>query len=566
MKTSLKMLKYKLLKKSTTILALLFVLALNVDAQSADIKFEDVSSAVGLNQIKANKYWSPVIADLNRDGFYDLILANHGGNKEIDGVKFFSPDMYWGTAHGFEPFKHSKNMMAGIPIGGSDYHGISAGYFGNKDECPDLILTLGGANGGRGNLPVAVEFIGGKEDYIVRRDMQRKDEFVDESLLEIGIDGFGRGRSSFFVDFDQDGDLDLVYNNKGPDPKKSTSQNITDSKFMYEWKDGKFNRVAEIGDMKHDEKERAAMADINHDGRLDLLYFEGKENLSCWISQGDGFNFKLDNSYLPKDMNQISAIAEIDYDADGDFDLYLARSAFKNEEDDMLLEWDQSKNKYIDVTKKAGIVKGGMHQGVSVGDFDNNGYQDIFIGVGLGGDSEGGGDGEKQERLPDVILMNNGNKTFQIITNHNATALIDGEQGDQAEVFDFDKDGKLDILSGSKYGLWRIFKNETDSDGNFIHVEVGKSKSAKRYIPLGATVIVKAKKGNQEHIVMRRIGSQGQSHAQSFIDTLHFGLGEFDMVTEITVHYGTHIETTKFNDNDCKTGKTFTVGDFFKKN
>ena len=549
--------------KPTINFTIILGIAAMLNAQSTKPIFKDVTAKIGLNQIKANKYWSPVIADFNRDGYYDLILANHGGNKMIDDVKYFSPDMYWGTANGFEPFEHDKNMMAGIPIGGSDYHGISAGYFGNKDEFPDFIITLGGANGGRGNLPVAVEFIGGKDNYIVRRDVKRKDALVDKSLLEIGIDGFGRGRSSFFIDADQDGDLDLVYNNKGPDPKKSTAQLITDSKFMYEWKNGKFNRVAEIGDMKNDEKERAAMADINHDGRLDLLYFEGKEDLACWISQGDGFNFKLDNSYLPKAINEISAIAEIDYDADGDFDLYLTRTGYSDGKDDILLEWDETARKYVDVSRSSGIIRGGTHQGVSVGDFDNNGYQDIFISVGKNNNSEGGNDEDRLERLPDVILMNNGDKTFNIIDKHSATIIAKGEQGDQSEVFDFDKDGKLDILSGSKWGLWRIFKNETYSNGNFALVNVGRSNSDKKLLPLGAVVIIKAKKGNDEHIVMRRVGSQGQSHAQSFIDTLHFGLGAFDTITEITVQYGTHAETTKFNRKKGEANKTFTVGEFF---
>jgi len=65
---------------------------------------------------------------------------------------------------------------------------------------------------------------------------------------------------------------------------------------------------------------------------------------------------------------------------------------------------------------------------------------------------------------------------------------------------------------------------------------------------------------------MRRINSQGQSHAQSFLDTMHFGLGEFDTVSEITVNYGTYSETTKFKDKEGATGQTLTVGSWFANN
>lgn len=217
-----------------------------------------------------------------------------------------------------------------------------------------------------------------------------------------------------------------------------------------------------MAQMKNCEKERGAIVDINHDGRLDLVYFAGKEPMECWISQGDGFDFKRDNSFLPEEVGSVNAVAEMDYDGDGDFDLYIARGALKGGEDDVLLKWDAAAKKYVDVSKKAKLPKGGMHEGVSVGDFDNNGFQDVFIGV-------SGVEGE--ERRADLILMNKGDKTFETVTAHGATVMAKGESGDQGEVFDYDRDGKLDILSGSKYGPWRLFKNATDNaNGNFASV------------------------------------------------------------------------------------------------
>ena len=540
-------------KRSLAAIILVWALAnFSAHCQVVSPSFKDVSSEVGLNPVLANKYWSPTIADFNRDGYYDLILANHGGGKQIDGGStFYSPEMYWGSTTGFIPFQNRSQDA--IPTQGTDYHGFSAGYFGNKDDYPDLILTLGGANGGRGNLPVTVEFTGGQDQYIVRKDLNRKDELVDPSLLEIGIDGFGRGRSCFFIDMDQDGDLDLVYNNIGPDAE-ADGINITDSKFIYEWKDDKFNRVADIGALKDCVYELSAIADINHDNFLDLIYFGG-DPMQCWISQGAGFDFELNNTFLPQDIDRVRAIAEIDYDGDGDFDLYLARSAYKSGEDDILLEWDEVNNKYIDVSNAASLPKGGMHMGLSVGDFDNNGYQDVFLCRATFDDAD--------SRLADLILMNRGDKTFMSVVNHGATVIVEGGDGDQNEVFDYNKDGKLDVLSGTKEGLWRMFENTTENpEGNFVSLQIGRSLSDERHVPLGASVTVVANKGDEILKVMRRINSQGQSHAQSFLDMMHFGLGDFDTVSEIIVNYGTHKETLSYVDGLDVINQSYSVGAF----
>ena len=525
-------------------------------AQSIAPRFNNISQAAGLSQIKSNKYFSPTVADLDRDGYYDLILSNHGG-KSIGGVPFPSPEMYWGSSTGFRPFVHKTPLRLAIPTNGTDFHGFSAGYFGNQDDYPDLVFSLGGRSGTGGNLPITAEFTGAGNgrDYIVRKDQNRTDGLVDPSLQALGIDGHGRGRSSFFIDIDQDGDLDLVYNNAGPKPGTSGTA-ITDSKFIYEWQSGKFNRLADIGELKDNPSGLGALVDVNHDDRLDLLYFEGNKPLQAWTNLWQGPGFRLDNSFFPFRVDKVTAAAEIDYDGDGDLDLYLTRSAYRGGEDDYLFEWDQTQKKYVDVSRSARLPQGGMHMGISVGDFDNNGYQDIFI-------SRYSAD---NARLNDLILMNQGDKTFRTVENHGATVLSAGEDGNQTEVFDYDRDGKLDILSGSVNGPWRLFQNKTRNDnGNFVSVRVGRSINAANHAPLGATVIVVAQKGQQTKRFIRRIGSQGQSHAQSFLDTMHFGLGEFDTIVKIIVKYGSYKEVTSFESAPESANKTITVGDFFER-
>ena len=53
-------------------------------AQWVSPKFTYLNTNSGLSTIRSNKYWAPTIADLDRDGNYDLILCNHGGGKTVD--------------------------------------------------------------------------------------------------------------------------------------------------------------------------------------------------------------------------------------------------------------------------------------------------------------------------------------------------------------------------------------------------------------------------------------------------------------------------------------------------
>ena len=128
----------------------------------------------------------------------------------------------------------------------------------------------------------------------------------------------------------------------------------------------------------------------------------------------------------------------LDYDQDGNIDIYLSNGTFIEEFSEgkkATLKNHLYRNKgngtFEDVTDLAGVGHQGYGMGMSVGDFDNDGYPDIFI----------------TNHGPNVLYHNNGNGTFRDISRK---AGIEGNECSVGAAWlDFDNDGLLDIYVGN---------------------------------------------------------------------------------------------------------------------
>jgi len=148
--------------------------------------------------------------------------------------------------------------------------------------------------------------------------------------------------------------------------------------------------------------------------------------------------------YLPEIMG--AGVALFDYDADGDLDVFLMQGIvlepgktlsdarfpptsgwrpgnrlFRN----MLKE--TGKLQFIDITDQAGLNDRGYGMGVAVGDYNNDGYPDLYV-TNFGSN---------------VLYRNNGDGTFSDVTR-DAGVGADGWSASAAFV-DYDKDGYLDL-------------------------------------------------------------------------------------------------------------------------
>ena len=130
-----------------------------------------------------------------------------------------------------------------------------------------------------------------------------------------------------------------------------------------------------------------------------------------------------------------TGVAWIDYDQDGLMDLYFVQSGatdlYKPSHPlRSALYHNNGDGTFTDITEKAGVGGEGHYgQGVAVGDFDNDGYPDLYVtGYGRG-----------------ILYHNNGNGTFTDVTAK-AGVADDGGWSTSAGWLDYDKDGWLDLV------------------------------------------------------------------------------------------------------------------------
>ena len=167
------------------------------------------------------------------------------------------------------------------------------------------------------------------------------------------------------------------------------------------------------------------------------------------IAPQSKFSYVTNNDLSPRKyfVQPIAGgVAIFDYDNDGKMDIFFTNGAklpelkktgpsFYN-----CLLRNRGDGTFEDVTKKAGLTGEnlGYSTGVAVGDFDNDGYEDLFIA------SAG----------RNTLYHNNGNGTFTDVTEQSEIgAKPAGTLSIGAAWFDYDNDGLLDLVV-SNYTLW----------------------------------------------------------------------------------------------------------------
>src|SRR4051812_19442679 len=177
------------------------------------------------------------------------------------------------------------------------------------------------------------------------------------------------------------------------------------------------------------------------------------------VTGTSGIDFKHENSptsnkYLLETMG--GGVALLDYDDDGRLDVFFTNGA--RLEDPMAADkapdkkdprfWNRlyhqnADGTFTDVTEKAGLT--GMPQnrygmGVAVGDYDNDGFPDLYV-TGYGANT---------------LYHNGGDGTFRDVTASAGVAASGWSAS--AGFFDYDNDGRLDLFV-TRYVVWSFQDN-----------------------------------------------------------------------------------------------------------
>jgi hypothetical protein len=156
------------------------------------------------------------------------------------------------------------------------------------------------------------------------------------------------------------------------------------------------------------------------------------------VTQSAGIDFVQDataseQKYYLETMG--TGLGWVDYDQNGLMDLYFVQSAATDLYKPphplrSALYRNNGDGTFTDVTEKAGVGAAGLYgQGIAVGDFDNDGFPDLYV-TGYG---------------RSILYRNNGDGTFSDVTEKAGVADTGG-WATSAGWFDYDRDGYLDLL------------------------------------------------------------------------------------------------------------------------
>jgi tetratricopeptide (TPR) repeat protein len=346
--------------------------------------------------------------------------------------------------------------------------------------------------------------------YLFNNEMGRFTDVTENA----GLKHSGWESSASFADFDNDGFLDLciiyehgilLYRNTG----KGTFENVTGK--------SKINS-SPGGNM-------GLFFDLDHDGDLDLFEARSGPNMlfrnnsdGTFLEQASKMGIE-DGSFNTKDA------AFGDFDEDGDIDFIVV-----NEDANCILYSNLRQGLFRDVTADCGLETGQGSCSVSAGDYDNDGFLDLFI-------PSDNGTGHK-------LFRNKNDGTFEpAVNDEKMFSEIRNTKVQDALFFDFDNDGFLDLLVAgipAEKGGNGVFLYHNDGKGGFdntsrlLPADLKEGRQIARFdynddgdIDLliagvnGGVTLLRNDGGNTNHYVkMKLVGLRAGSAKNN-----HFGIG-----------------------------------------
>lgn len=324
---------------------------------------------------------------------------------------------------------------------------------------------------------------------------------------------------SAWADYNLDGHLDFyspVSNSaSSPDALYRNTGNTT------------FINVADSAGVNHQVsgvlEQSVHWGDFNKDGYPDLFIGNIQTNGTSFLHRNNG-NGTFTEIAATLGMNGAARGAQwVDYNNDGLWDLSLTPVAGATLLPVKLFR-NNGNGTFTDVAVTAGLTDMFVGWGVTWTDYDNDGYEDLFV-LASGSSSSC------------ALFRNNRDGTF---TNVTASAGLSGLVMLGAAWGDFDNDGRMDLYTaGSTTSGNRLFKNNNTSGANWLTLKLHGFVNTNR-AAVGARVELYAGSLRMMREVNTGIGYRSQN-----MMPLHFGLGTNTHADSIIIYWPTS-ETDPF--------------------
>jgi hypothetical protein len=539
-------------------------LGARADDPPSPIRFEEIGAAVGARMLHHTRKFKGQYADvlgMFTSGGATVAVGDYDGDGDED---LFVTDSDAGR-----PNHLLRNQLmetgklsfvdvakeAGV-AGGNDERSIVSDaiwFDADNDGHPDLLVA-------RFGTPILYRNLG-------------NGKFEDVSV-KAGLTKFGNTIAVIAFDYDNDGRLDLLFGNyfqpvnlidlPTPHVLPNDLDNAVNGGGVTLWKnvtppgshDIRFVEVtAQAGLAKHTGWTLdVGHGDLNNDGWQDLYLADDYGTDRLFFNNRDGTFRDVTQSALggldtKKGMNVDIA----DFDRDGWLDVYVTNITDEYMKECNMLWHNNGDGTFTDLAKETGTCNTLWGWGAKFGDFDNDGWLDLFVADGLRSAS-------KENYIPVLVEMivkpgidftdvgnwphigsmswsgyqkkklfrNLGTLAFKEMA---AGAGVDNDRdGRGVALGDFDNDGKLDIYETNADQESLLYRNVSPGNLHWIELKLIGTKSnrdavgARATLKLGdATLIREVNGGN---------GYAGQSSKR-----LHFGLGAAARIDSLEIRW-----------------------------
>lgn len=324
----------------------------------------------------------------------------------------------------------------------------------------------------------------------------------------MGVDAKGETRQISWIDYDNDGDLDLfVAFRDAPNA-------------LYRNDGTRFVNVApELGLDDARKTVGAVWFDMDQDGDLDL-YVANQDGTLNGLFRNDGRRFVdvaatlgMDGANHPRTGSNGPSV--IDYDNDGDLDLFVANYGpnflFRNNGD----------GTFTDVASQVGVAGGERATPSAWGDYDNDGSPDLYVSSYV----------DKPLNGRDYLYHNDGARFSEVMP----AEILKHQASHGVQWVDFDRDGDLDLAlaDNNPKGAHYVYRNLLPAGRAARSLQVLVVDAQGRHTAPGAEVRVFA--AGTSKVIGTRIVDTASGYCSQSVAPVHIGLRDTGKVdVEVT--------------------------------
>ena len=483
--------------------------------------FVDVAPMLGINTF--DLCGGVVVEDFNNDGYFDILSSTSDPRGSLH--------LY--LSEGSMRFRDATDESGVRPqLGG--FNCVAADY--DNDGDTDVLVLRGAWLGTQGTI----------RNSLLRNDTSPgggKVLFTDVTAVAGLADPAYPTQTAAWGDLDNDGDLDLfVGNESAKELRLKDSAGDFPSQLFQNNGDGTFTDIAATAGGQNDRFcKGVTMGDYDNDRDLDIFVSNvGKNRL--YRNDGDGsFTDVAPDLGITGSGGYDFAPWFFDFNNDGWLDLFVG--AYKAHLKDFMrdargeshgarvpgLYRNNGDGTFTDIAREAGLDHPYLPMGANFGDFDNDGWLDIYLAT---------GDSNFETLTPNVLLKNLAGQGFENVTY--AARLGHLQKGHGVSFADFDRDGDLDLyhqlggfFPGDKFHN-ALFLNPGTGNG-FLDVRCRGTKSNRSGFGVRAALAIEFP-GGQRQTLHRSAGSLS-SFGGSPHDSLHFGIPASAKPVELRVYW-----------------------------